>query len=968
MSIELPKHYDPREAQLRWLQFWNERGFFHARPDPNREPYCIVIPPPNVTGALHLGHALNNTLQDVLVRWRRMQGYNTLWMPGTDHAGIATQAVVERRLREEEKKTRHDLGREELVKRIWQWKDQYEKRILGQLSELGCSCDWQRTRFTLDSICVRAVRTTFFKMFRDGFIYRGKRLVNWDTQLQTAVADDEIYHETVKGGFWTFRYPVKGSNEFIRFSTTRPETMLGDTAVAVHPDDERYKHLIGKSVTIPLVNRDIPIIADGQLVDPTLGTGAVKVTPAHDPNDYACGLRHSLPMINILNPDGTINENGGPYAGLDRMKARERVTEDMEKLGLFDGREDREIDLAHSDRSKSPIEPYLSDQWFVKMADLAQMAMDAVTDGRVKFFPERYARTYLDWLGEKRDWCISRQLWWGHRIPIWYANCPEAELKRAFANRDDVAWRLDEDNGRWLVCALDDLSSDILGPKYPLEQDPDVLDTWFSSALWPHSTLGWPERTPELAYWYPTSVLVTSRDIITLWVARMVMTGLFNLGKAPFHHVYIHPKILDGFGDTMSKMKGNGIDPLDIIERYGADALRFGMVHQATETQDSKMPVSNVCPHCDTLIPIKQEHMYLRTRKVTCPNCKKQFRPGGPWPAADPELPTAKQASERFDLGRNFANKLWNAARFLFLNLEGYTPEAIHHEALPIEDRWILSRLATTTAAVTQHLENYRFSEVARTIYDFTWSEFCDWYVEMSKRRLQEPAARPLVQRVLVGVLDGILRLVHPVMPFVAESIWQPLNESAFERGLPAPEPAAESVVIAPWPSLPDSWRDAAMETRIGRMQELIRTVREVRNRYTLDQKTSLDVFVRCSETIAEDFRTLTPFIRALAGVGRLECGSQTAKPPQPTTHVTPEFEAYVSLAGLIDPAAEKVRLQKLLAEKIKHLRAAQAKLSNANFVERAPADVVQQQRDLVADLQAQIKAIEENLKELSQE
>ncbi len=968
MSKELPKHYDPREAQTRWLHFWNEHGYFHARPDPNREPFCIVIPPPNVTGALHLGHALNNTLQDVLVRWRRMQGYNTLWMPGTDHAGIATQAVVERRLREEEKKTRHDLGREELVQRIWQWKDQYEKRILGQLSELGCSCDWQRTRFTLDPGCARAVRTTFFRMFRDGLIYRGKRLVNWDTQLQTAVADDEIYHETIKGGFWTFRYPVKGNNEFIRFSTTRPETMLGDTAVAVHPDDERYKHLIGKMVTIPLVNRDIPIIADGQLVDPTLGTGAVKVTPAHDPNDYACGLRHSLPMINILNPDGTINENGGPYAGLDRLKARERVTEDMEKLGLFDGREDRDIDLAYSDRSKSPIEPYLSDQWFVKMVDLAQTAMDAVTDGRVKFFPERYARTYLDWLGEKRDWCISRQLWWGHRIPIWYASCPEAELKRAFAGRDDVAWRLDEDNGRWLVCALDDLPSDILGPKYPLEQDPDVLDTWFSSALWPHSTLGWPERTPELAYWYPTNVLVTSRGIITLWVARMVMTGLYNMGEVPFHHVYIHPTILDGFGETMSKSKGNGLDPLDIIDRFGTDALRFLLVHQATETQDSRMPVANVCPHCDTLVPVKQEHMYMRTRKVTCPNCKKPFRPGGPWPAPDPELPTAKQASERFDMGRNFANKLWNAARFLFLNLEGYKPEVIQHAELPIEDRWILSRLATTTAAVTQHLEHYRFSEVARTIYDFTWSEFCDWYVEMSKRRLQEPAARPLVQRVLVGVLDGILRLAHPVMPFVAESIWQPLNESAFERGLPAPEPAAESVVIAPWPSVPETWRDTEMETRIGRMQELIRAVREVRNRYNVDQKTPLDAFVRCSETIAEDFRSLTPFIRALAGVGRLECGPQTTKPRQSATHITPEFEVYVSLAGLIDRKAEKTRLEKLRAEKQKHLQAARAKLSNANFVERAPADVVQQQRDLVIDLQAQIKAIEENLRELQQE
>ncbi len=966
MPTELPKQYDAQQAQERWLKFWAERGYFHTRPD-NRQPFCIVIPPPNVTGALHLGHALNNTLQDVLIRWRRMQGYNTLWMPGTDHAGIATQAMVEKRLREEEKKTRRDLGRDELVRRIWQWKDQYERRILGQLEQLGCSCDWQRTRFTLDPICARAVRTTFFKMFQDGLIYRGKRLVNWDAQLQTSVADDETFTETVKGGFWTFRYPVKGSSEFIRFSTTRPETMLGDTAVAVHPGDERYQHLIGKTVTIPLVNREIPIIADGLLVKKELGTGAVKVTPAHDPNDYACGLRHRLPMINILNPDGTINDNGGPYAGLDRYEARQRVTEDMEKLGFFEGREDRDIELKHSDRSKTPIEPYLSDQWFVRMADLAQTAIDAVNDGRVRFFPERYAATYLDWLGEKRDWCISRQLWWGHRIPIWYTRAPEAELKRAFAGREDVAWRLDEENGQYLVCALEDLPANALGPKYTLEQDSDVLDTWFSSALWPHSTLGWPEQTAELAYYYPTSVLVTNRDIITLWVARMVMTGLYNLGKVPFHHVYIHAKILDGFGEGMSKTKGNGVDPLDIIDRYGTDALRYVMVHLATENQDARMPVANVCPHCDALVPVKHEHMNMRTRKVTCPHCKKPFRPGGPWPTEDPDLPTAKQASERFDLGRNFANKLWNAARFLLLNLEGYTPGALRREELPLEDRWILSRLATTTAEITRALEGYHFSEAARTIYDFTWSEFCDWYLEMSKGRLRDEAGRPLVQRVLAGVLDGILRLVHPIMPFVAESIWQALGEAAFERGLPAPEPAVESVVIAPWPAFPADWQDAAMEARIGRMQELVRAVREVRSRYTIDPKTALDVSVRGAAAVAEDFGTLTPFIRMLAGVGRLECGPDVTRPRQAAAHVSPEFEVFVSLAGLIDVAAEKKRLEKQREEKLKHLQSARGKLANSNFVDKAPAEVVQQQRDLVADLQAQLQAIEDNLRELQE-
>jgi valyl-tRNA synthetase len=984
MVTELPKQYDPKDAQQRWLQFWDEHGYFHSRPDPSRTPFTIVIPPPNVTGALHLGHALNNTLQDVLIRFRRMQGRNALWMPGTDHAGIATQAMVERRIRDEEKKTRRDLGREELVRRIWCWKEQYEKRILGQLRELGASCDWQRTRFTLDPICARAVRQTFFNMFRDGYIFRGKRLVNWDTQLQTSVADDETYTEETKSGFWTFRYPVKGTNEFIRFSTTRPETMLGDSAVCVHPSDERYKHLIGKQVTIPLVNRDIPVIADGQLADPTLGTGCVKVTPAHDPNDYACWQRNRhIGIINILNPDGTINENGGKYQGLDRYKAREAVIADMEALGLFEGKEERMIPLKYSDRSKTPIEPYLSDQWFVRMGDqpdgkpgLARIAMEAVEDGRVQFFPERYKNSYLDWLAEKRDWCISRQLWWGHRIPIWSATGISFDagahllgLQNKYPNQ--LHFEVCQTEGSRfetvLVCLAPEADEAIPElEKLGFTQDPDVLDTWFSSALWPHSTMGWPEQTPELAYYYPTDVLVTNRDIITLWVARMVLTGLYNVGKVPFRHVYIHPKILDAFGEGMSKSKGNGIDPLDIIERYGTDALRFGMVHLATENQDSRMPVANVCPHCDTLVPIKQEHMYLRTKKVTCPNCKKPFRPGGPWPAPDPDLPTAKQASERFDMGRNFANKLWNAARFLLLNLEGYSPGAVRLDALPIEDRWILSRLATTTAAVTEQLEGYRFSEAARTIYDFTWSEFCDWYVEMSKGRLARSASKGDTQRVLVGILDAILRLVHPIMPFVAESIWQALAEAAFERGLPGPEPAAESVVIAPWPEFPPSWRDPAMEARMARMQELVGCVREIRNQYLpKDQRKPLDVFVRCREETAGDFLALAPFITALAGVGHLECGPDIVKPKQAATHVSPDFETYVSLAGLIDVAAEAKRQEKQLAEKTKHLQATRAKLSNASFLEKAPPDVVQQQRDLVAELEAQIRAIEENLKEL---
>ncbi len=995
MATELPKAYDAKAAQEKWLTFWEERGYFHSNPDPAKKPFTIVIPPPNVTGALHMGHALNNTLQDVLIRWRRMQGFNALWIPGTDHAGIATQSVVERLVFAQEKKTRRDLGREELVNRIWEWKDKYEARIITQLREMGASCDWRRTRFTLDPVCARAVRETFFRMFKDGYIYRGKRLVNWDTQLQTSVADDETDTVDTKGGFWTFKYEVDGEPDtFISFSTTRPETMLGDTAVCVHPSDERYKHLIGKTVTQPHTGRKIPIIADGILADPKLGTGCVKVTPAHDPNDYACWQRHpKIGIINILNPDGTINEAGGEYKGLDRAKARDAVTEKMKELGLYIDRADRDIPLKISDRSKTPIEPLLSDQWFVKMADrddgkpgLAQMTMDAATDGRVKFFPERYARSYLDWLGEKRDWCISRQLWWGHRIAVWSQSFTERLVfnfqRKALAilvpAGADAAYQFQEDTLTIHIAlrADDKFKADLENNGY--RQSDDVLDTWFSSALWPHSTLGWPgpalpearaDRTApdwdkDRSY-YPTSVLVTNRDIITLWVARMVLTGLFNLNRIPFSHVYIHPKVMDGFGEGMSKSKGNGVDPLDIIDRYGTDAMRYGMAKLATETQDSRLPVSNVCPHCGKEVPVKQEHMYMRTKKLACPECKKEFRPGGPWPTDDPERPTAKQGSDRFEEGRNFANKMWNATRFLLMNLDGYTPGAIKLEELPTEDKWLLSRLATTTQAVTVALEGYHFSDVARLLYDFVWSEFCDWYIEMSKGRLKDAAARPLAQRVLAGVLDGILRLVQPVMPFVAESLWHALNETASERGLPSPTKAEESVVIAKWPTYPDAWISAEVESRFARMQDLVKSVREVRNRYQVDDKTRLDVSVKCAETVAADFNALATFIGPLAGIANLTAGPSATKPKQAGGIVRPEFEAYVSLAGLIDVTAEIARLQKQIADKRKSLEGTKAKLSNEKFVAGAPPEVVQQQRDLVADIEKQIAAMEENMKDL---
>ncbi|MEA2632517.1 MAG: valyl-tRNA synthetase, partial [Chloroflexota bacterium] len=886
-------------------------------------PYTIVIPPPNVTGALHLGHALNNTLQDILIRWRRMQGYDALWMPGTDHAGIATQAVVERRLLEEEKKTRHDLGREALVERIWAWKDEYEKRILGQLRLMGCSCDWERTRFTLDPTCARAVRVTFFRLFQADKIFRGKRLVNWDTHLRTAVADDEIYYEDVQGHLWTIKYPVAGSGEALHVATTRPETMLGDTAVAVHPDDPRYKHLIGKAVTLPLTGRAIPIIADPILVDPKFGTGCVKVTPAHDPNDYQTGLRHALPMINLLNPDGTFNENAGAYAGLHGRAVRKRVVADLETQGLLVKVEPYATRLNYSDRSKTPIEPYLSDQWFVRMDDLAQDAMDAVTSGRVAIHPPRYAKSYLDWLGEKRDWCISRQLWWGHRIPIWHGSgVDEDALRHAFGDRPDVTWRRAEAGG-WLICAEDDRAIEagrerLIQAGGRLEQDPDVLDTWFSSALWPISTLGWPEETAELRKYYPTSVLSTARDIISLWVARMVVFGLFDRGDVPFRDVFIHPVIQDGEGKRMSKTAGNGIDPVDIIDLYGADALRFTLALSATETQDLRMPV---------------EKARLPDGRVV-------------------------NTSERFEQGRTFPNKFWNAARFALMNLEGYEPAAVDPADLPIEDRWILSLLTQTAAATTADLEAFQFAEATRRLRDFTWNDFCDWYVESAKGRLRDPAARPLAQRVLAAVLDGLCRLLHPVVPFLTEQVWQALGRLAPVRGLPEPGPAAESVCIAPWPAYPATWSDPGAEQVVGLWQEVTKALRNLRAERNIPKETRIAPILVAAEPAASRLRQGEPFIRGFSQAASVTIVPAAARPEESAVVVLPDVEIILPLADRIDKEAEAARLRKTLTEIDKQLAPVRGKLGNESFVSRAPAEVVAQQRAREAELLAQRAAV----------
>ena len=922
---DLPKQYDPQDAQRRWYDFWVEKGYFHADPSRPNPPYSIVIPPPNVTGALHLGHALNNTLQDILIRWRRMQGFDALWMPGTDHAGIATQAVVEKRLLEEEKKTRHDLGREALVARIWVWKDEYEKRILSQLRLMGCSCDWERTRFTLDPTCARAVRLTFFRLFQDDKIYRGKRLVNWDTHLRTAVADDEIYYEDVQGQLWTIKYPVAGSTsgEALHVATTRPETMLGDTAVAVHPDDPRFKHLIGQSAMLPLTGRTIPIIADPILVDPKFGTGCVKVTPAHDPNDYQTGLRHKLPMINLLNPDGTYNENAGAYAGLHGRAVRKRVVADLEAQGLLEKVEPYATRLNFSDRSKTPIEPYLSDQWFVRMDDLAQDAMDAVTSGRVKIHPERYAKSYLDWLGEKRDWCISRQLWWGHRIPIWYySGEDERDLRQAFGARTDVAWRRGESGG-WLICAEDDRALDEGRGKLPggaeaLAQDPDVLDTWFSSALWPISTLGWPEETAALAKYYPTSVLSTARDIISLWVARMVIFGLFNRKDVPFRDVFIHPVIQDGEGRRMSKSAGNGIDPVDIIDLYGADALRFSLALSATETQDLRMPVEKA------------------------------------------KLPDGRvvNTSERFEQGRTFPNKFWNAARFALMNLEGYEPAPVERADLPIEDRWILSLLAQTTAATTADLEAFQFAEATRRLRDFTWNDFCDWYVEFVKGRLRDPSARPLAQRVLAAVLDGLCRLLHPIVPFLTEQVWQALGQVAPRRGLPEPEPAAESVCIASWPAYPAAWADREAEQVIGLWQETTKALRNLRAERNVPKEARIAPILIAAEPAASRLRQGEPFIRSLTPAATLTIAAAADRPAESAVAILPEVEIILPLSDLIDKEAEAARQRKTLADLDKQLASVQAKLRNESFTSRAPAEVVAQQRAKEAELLAQRAAV----------
>ena len=1027
-ATSLSNRFDHRDARSRLYSFWEKQGYFHSEVDPQRKPYTIVIPPPNVTGALHLGHALNNTLQDIMIRSKRMQGLNTLWMPGTDHAGIATQAVVEKRLREEEGKTRHDLGRDKLVQRIWAWKADYEKRILGQLQSMGCSCDWQRTRFTLDDVCAAAVRQTFFDLFSQHLIFRGKRLVNWDTFLQTAVSDDEVFHETIKGHFWHFRYPVidpeAGEPTHVTIATTRPETMLGDTAVAVHPNPasaldkveveieqklatapdkdkaalqaqldnirQRRETMLpaleqlrdmaqdGRQLRLPLVDRVIPLIVD-PWAKPEMGSGCVKITPAHDPNDYDVGRRCDLPMINILNRDGTLNQAAGRYQGLSGKAARGQIISDLDAAQLLAETEDREIDLAHSDRSKTPIEPYLADQWFVRMDQLAQSAMDAVSDGRVNIFPSRYAKGYHDWLAEKRDWPVSRQLWWGHQIPIWSKtfnqrsesdSLIQALQKDSGVTTGRVAFQVEEnpdqpDQVTIHVCIQEedqDLQSHY--EQMGLVRDEDVLDTWFSSALWPHSTLGWPTPSPELDYYYPTNALITSRDIITLWVARMVLTGLNNMGDVPFREVFIHPKILDGYGETMSKSKGNGVDPLDVIEKFGADALRYGLAYLTTETQDVRMPVQFECPHCQELINQTKQNRQLP--QIKCTKCAEPFSTQWASKPDDKILPRGAVVSERFELSRNFCNKLWNAARFTMTHLEGYTAGPVVDTELAIEDRWILSRLATVTDEVTRSLNSYKFSEAARTLYGFAWDEFCSFYVEMAKTRLQNDTNRTVAQRVLIHTLDTLVRLLHPMIPFITEEIWQLLGQWAPQRGLPEPVAAEASVMISKWPTTHPESCDQQIEEQFARFQTVLGALREIRSRQGIAPKKAVEFTLRCDPQVVDLLKPMEAYFSSMARATAVDWG-ESVQPPEPNAPVAVgDMEVFVDLRGLIDVEAEKARLEKDSDKLTKLIAGKEKKLSNGNFVERAPAEVVEKERAALADLQQQLAKTKAALNSLS--
>ena len=875
MSIELPKVYEPQEAEERIYQKWESSGCFKAERDPQRKPFTIVMPPPNVTGQLHMGHAMDCALQDILIRFKRMQGYSALWIPGIDHAGIATQIKVEEELRVNEGLSRYDLGREKFLERVWDWKQRYGDRIVKQQKKMGISCDWDRARFTMDEGCSKAVREAFCSLYEKGLIYKGSRIINWCPNCVTALSDAEVEYQDKPGYMWHMRYPLTDGSGYLVVATTRPETMMGDTGVAVNPNDERYQHLIGKTVTLPLMNREIPIVAD-EYVEMDFGTGCVKMTPAHDPNDFEVGLRHNLETIRVLDDNGVVNANGGKYEGLDRYEARKAVVADMEALGLMEKIENYSHNVGTCYRCHKDVEPIISAQWFVKMEPLAKEALRVVYEGETKFVPERFAKTYTNWMENVHDWCISRQLWWGHQIPVWYC----------------------DDCGKMTVSRTDATECEHCHSKN-IQRDPDVLDTWFSSGLWPFSTLGWPDKTPDLEYFYPTDVLVTGYDIIFFWVARMIFSACEQTKMPPFHTVFIHGLVRDDKGRKMSKSLGNGIDPLEIAEKYGADALRFNLVTGNSPGNDMRF------------------------------------------------------YTERCEAMRNFANKIWNASRFLMMNLTIDKCEL--PEKLDLEDKWILSKLNRVIPEITENMDKYELGVAAQKIYDFIWDDYCDWYIELTKTRLQgeDEDSKIRAQKVLCYVLTQMLKLLHPFMPFITEEIWQALPHEG------------EFLMTSEWPVAKEELSFPEEEQAMEVIMDAIRAVRTRRSEMNVPPSKKAHLTVSTNEV--KIFELGVPFLKKMAYGSDVTIVSadETANAAGQVTVVTHAAQISMPLAELVDLEKEKARMEKELKKNSAELEKLNAKLGNPGFVAKAPAAVVEAEKERAVKLAELVAKLEEQLKNM---
>ncbi len=870
---ELPKVYDPSTVEKRIYDMWQSQGCFKGVIDPDKKPFSIVMPPPNVTGQLHMGHALDSTLQDILTRYKRMQGYAALWLPGTDHAGIATQIKVEEELRTKEGLTRYDLGREKFLERVWEWKNKYGDRIVEQQKVLGASCDWDRSAFTMDETRAKSVRETFCELYEKGLIYKGSRIINWCPKCRTALSDAEVEYKDMPGSFWYVRYPVEDSDEEFIIATTRPETMLGDSGVAVHPDDERYKHLVGKNAILPLVGRKLPIVAD-EYVELGFGTGAVKMTPCHDPNDYEVGLRHGLEQILCIDEDAKII-NGGRYNGMDRYEARKAIVADLEEQGYLVKVEPYNHNVGCCYRCGTVVEPLTSPQWFVKMKPLAEAAIEVVKDGRIKFVPERFTKTYMNWMENVHDWCISRQLWWGHRIPAWYC----------------------DDCGKITVSRTDVCQCSHCGSKN-VHQEEDVLDTWFSSALWPFSTMGWPEKTPELDYWYPTSVMVTGYDIIFFWVARMIFSGMEQMKKEPFHTVFIHGLVRDSQGRKMSKSLGNGIDPLEMAEKYGADALRFNLITGNSPGNDMRFYV------------------------------------------------------EKCEAMRNFCNKIWNASRFVMMNLS--VEDNRLPDTLETEDKWILSKLNRLIKEVCDNMDSFELGVAAGKIYDFIWDDYCDWYIELTKPRLNgdDEAAKESAQRVLLYVLVEILKLLHPFMPFITEEIWQALPHEG------------DALMMQSYPEYSESLSFPEDEASFGMVMDAIKAVRARRAEMNVPPSRKSHLIIVTDKGKA--FTGGEKFICKLAYASGIEVRAELPETTDGMVSViTDNARMFMPMAELVDLEKERTRMEKELSNARKQLDGQIAKLANENFVSRAPEKVVNVEREKKAKLEALIENLEESLKNL---